>query len=582
MRDRADAVQGPQPRENISIRTINLFHPLDFAQQIKEHEPPPSLGRRCMWIRLLLVSVTLFAGTTCLRAQAPSEADKAYRIAARLTNPQQKMAALEKLLAEYPQAGVRLLALRTMLETLVETQPEQTEKILAQAHRLLAASSENARGNWYNLIAGILFERGVLLTEAERFAEQSVAQLGDRKNLGASPQIAATSGRAMVTSNVPRVALLGRIYLKRGKRNEGEALIKEAYEADATQPSALLGMGELAEAKGDAATALQYFATAYLSGRDREAARKRVAAAYYKVFPTKPSELEAWLDAKYRRESSLPLKPERYQATAARTNRAVLAEVFTGAACGPCLAADLAFEAAMQRYSTKELVVLMYHIPIPDVDPMMNATTEARREFYQVRAAPYPFINGAFLPKMGGGRGKITDSFATLTTVIDAALETPSDAQIKLNVMQQGPRLKVSVAVDKVRSASSDLRLHLVLAENEVRYMGSNGVRFHPMVVRAMAGDRAEGFALKAGAAASFEQTFDLQKLSAATKDYLDDYELNGRTFNPTFDEKKHEIAWHGLSLVAFVQDRKTRQILQTVYLKLPATVEMPKEKASQ
>ena len=116
-----------------------------------------------------------------------------------------------------------------------------------------------------------------------------------------------------------------------------------------------------------------------------------------------------------------------------------------------------------------------------------------------------------------------------------------------------------------------------MLAEDEVRYMGSNGLRFHPMVVRAMVGERGEGWAIKTGQASSFEQTFELQKLSAATKEYLEDYELNGRTFNPTFDEKKHEIAWNGLSLVAFVQDRKTKQILQTVYLKLPAAVEKAK-----
>jgi hypothetical protein len=71
---------------------------------------------------------------------------------------------------------------------------------------------------------------------------------------------------------------------------------------------------------------------------------------------------------------------------------------------------------------------------------------------------------------------------------------------------------------------------------------------------------------------------FDLQKLAAATNAYLDDYEINGRTFNPTFDEKKHEIAGNGLSLVAFVQDRKTKQVLQAVSLKLPAAVEKPRQ----
>lgn len=530
-----------------------------------------------MLFRLLFAFLTIFTCGFLAFAQAPAAEEKAYRVAVRLADPQQKIAALEKLLTENPQGSLRLLAHRTILETLVEAQPEQSAKILAQANRLIALTSESSRANWHNLIAGIFFEKGILLEAAEEFAAQSVAQLGDRKNLGQQQQIGSVGGRAIVTSNAPRVALLGRIYLKRGKRSEGETLIKEAYEADTAQPSAALGMGELAEAKGDAQTALKYFAEAYLSGRGREAARKRVVASYHKVYPTKPNDLEAWLDAKYRSDYPQPIKPERYQPTAARTGRAVLAEVFTGAACGPCLAADLAMEAAMQRYSTKEFVLLMYHIPIPEVDPMMNPTSEARREIYQVRSAPYAVINGAHLPGIGGGRPKIEESFAKLKSVIEAGLETPSHAQIRVGVMQQGPKLKATVSVDKVRSTSSDLRLHLVLAEDEVRYMGSNGLRFHPMVVRAMAGERGEGFAIKAGQLASFEQMFELQKLSAATKAYLDDYEINGRTFNPTFDEKKHEIAWKGLSLVAFVQDRKTKQILQTVYLKLPVPVEKAK-----
>jgi tetratricopeptide (TPR) repeat protein len=530
-----------------------------------------------MVLRLLLAFLTIFAAGISVSAQAPSAEEKAYRLAVRIADPQQKIAALEKLLAGNADGSYRLLAHRAILETLVESQAEQSAKILAQANRILALSSENSRANWQNLIAGILFEKGILLAEAEQFATQSVAKLGDRKNLGQMQEVGTTGGRAVVISNVPRVALLGRIQVKRGNLSAGESLIKEAYAADPAQPSALLGMGEVADAKGDTQSALNYFAKAYLSGRGREAARKRVVAAYHKLYPTKPNDHEAWLDAKYHSDAPLPFKPERYQPTPARTSRAVLAEVFTGAACGPCLAADLAVEAAMQRYSTKELAVLMYHVPIPEVDPMMNATTEARREIYQVRSAPYVVVNGSPLTGLGGGRSRVEESYVKFKSAIDTALETPSDAHIKFNVVQQGPNIKVNITAEKLRSNSSDLRLHLVLAEDEVRYMGSNGVRFHPMVVRAMAGERGEGWAVKSGQIASFEHTFELQRLSAATKEYLDDYEINGRTFNPTFDEKKHEIAWKGLSLVAFVQDRKTKQVLQTVYLKLPTAVEKSK-----
>jgi hypothetical protein len=143
--------------------------------------------------------------------------------------------------------------------------------------------------------------------------------------------------------------------------------------------------------------------------------------------------------------------------------------------------------------------------------------------------------------------------------------------------MQQGAVIKVKVVADRVRSSSSHLRLHLALVEDQVRYTGVNGLRFHPMVVRAMAGEKAEGFALAPDKTSSFEHTFELQNIEASTKAYLDDYEINGRTLPTKFDEKKHEIDRNRLSIVTFIQDNQTKQILQVVYLKLPPAVERAK-----
>ncbi len=36
------------------------------------------------------------------------------------------------------------------------------------------------------------------------------------------------------------------------------------------------------------------------------------------------------------------------------SNRVVLAELFTGADCGPCVAADLAFDGLMERYNVND------------------------------------------------------------------------------------------------------------------------------------------------------------------------------------------------------------------------------------
>jgi hypothetical protein len=158
--------------------------------------------------------------------------------------------------------------------------------------------------------------------------------------------------------------------------------------------------------------------------------------------------------------------------------------------------------------------------------------------------------------------------------VIEKSLESYSEAALRISAMQQGSVLKVKVTVDNVRSSSSHLRLHLALVEDEVRYTSVNGLRFHPMVVRAMAGERAAGFALKADKPSTFEQTFELQNIEAAIKAYLDDYELNGRTLPTKFDVKKHEIDRNRLSLVTFIQDNQTKKILQAIYLKLPSAVE--------
>ena len=130
------------------------------------------------------------------------------------------------------------------------------------------------------------------------------------------------------------------------------------------------------------------------------------------------------------------------------------------------------------------------------------------------------------------------------------------------------------MTVDKVTAASTDLKLQIALTEDELRYTGENGIRFHPMVVRSLAGKDSLGFALASAGPTNIQWTFDLKALSDQLKKYLDTYEQQGHrgdTF--TFSEKKFQIDPNNLSLVAFVQDMKTKVVLQTVYLKLqPAT----------
>jgi hypothetical protein len=102
-----------------------------------------------------------------------------------------------------------------------------------------------------------------------------------------------------------------------------------------------------------------------------------------------------------------------------------------------------------------------------------------------------------------------------------------------------------------------------VLVERELRYNGENGIRFQPMVVRAIAGE-------PLGKQRTFHQAFNLEDISRAIKTHLDDYEAKGHrgeTFQ--FSEKKYQIDRRDLAVVVFVQDNQTKHVLQAAYIDL-------------
>src|ERR1035438_9909190 len=103
-----------------------------------------------------------------------------------------------------------------------------------------------------------------------------------------------------------------------------------------------------------------------------------------------------------------------------------------------------------------------------------------------------------------------------------------------------------------------------------MKYSGENGIRFHPMVVRAMGGKDDDGFALAPDAPASVEQVWDLDKVSAGLKTQLDDYEAKGHRGSAfKFIEKKYRIDRGNLAVVVIVEDAKTKHILQSAFVDL-------------
>ncbi len=79
-------------------------------------------------------------------------------------------------------------------------------------------------------------------------------------------------------------------------------------------------------------------------------------------------------------------------------------ELFTGAQCPPCVAADVAFDALLQTYKPTEFIGLQYHLHIPGPDPLTNNDSEERQKYYgsAIRGTPSTFFNGKARPAAAG------------------------------------------------------------------------------------------------------------------------------------------------------------------------------------
>ncbi|MEK6321094.1 MAG: tetratricopeptide repeat protein [Acidobacteriota bacterium] len=518
------------------------------------------MSGRNMITSLLLLCVMLslsLAGMSAQTAPAMPPDRKAFTDAARIKEPDKKIEAIEKVIADFPKSQNLYSMHQAIFETLVKSYPDQKDRILASANKAIETAPEFAKGFVCSSLGNKLLEAGILLDDAEQivkrglaFSEEALAKQKKQQESG-------------------YYATLGRIYVKQGKLKEAETILNRAREMNPLSSSASLGLAELYVKRGDDKLALDAYSTAAVSSKLSAESRKQLETLYSKSNAGSPAGLEEVLDKKYAQLFPIPVKVEHYKPSAKRTTRTALAEVFTGSGCPPCAAADLGFDAMMERYGRNELTVLMYHLHIPAPDPMTNPSTQSRGKFYAIQGVPAYAIDG----KQGGGGGsrEMTQGFYDrVNPDVEKQLETAAEADLKLDASMDGSTVKAKATVSNVKSDSANLKLHIVLAEEKLRFSGENGIRFHPMVVRSIAGPEYGGFAITAKDNQSFDWAFDVNAISAEAKKHLDEYEKAGHRGEPfTFSEKKDKIDPENLTVVAFVQDEKTKAILQTTLLKL-------------
>ncbi len=291
-------------------------------------------------------------------------------------------------------------------------------------------------------------------------------------------------------------------------------------------------------------------------------------AAAAKEIESRLATLDAKMDSEYL--AKVPsFKPTVYAGRKeANANRVAVMELFTGAQCPPCVAADVAFDALCKAYKPSELVLVQYHMHIPGPDPLTNKDCIARWDYYrklfasEMRGVPSSVFNGG--PKAGGGGGMDAGEkkFNDYREVIDAALEKSTSIKVAGGATRNGDKIDIAVEVTGAE-AKDELKVRLLLVEESIKYVGSNKIRFHHHVVRGLPGG-VEGAVVKSGAFKHTAST-DLGQLRDQLSKYLEEYHANERPF----PNDHRPLDFKDLKVIALVQNDKTGEIAQACQIEV-------------
>jgi thiol-disulfide isomerase/thioredoxin len=260
----------------------------------------------------------------------------------------------------------------------------------------------------------------------------------------------------------------------------------------------------------------------------------------------------------------VPFKPTAFAGRKGKSDRTVLVELFTGAECPPCVAADVAFDALEKTYKPSEVVLLEYHVHVPRPDPLTNPDTMARLEYYkQIEGTPTAVFDGKASPGGGGRLADSRESYTLFREAVETMLEKNAGAKIELAATRQGSDINIKANVSDLAKTGDKIRLRFVLVEERIRYAGGNGQRYHHCVVRSFPGG-VKGIAL---ANKSSEQTakVNLDELRTKLNEYLDAFAKN----EGEFPRPDRPLSLKGLRVVAFVQDDATNEVLQSAQVEL-------------
>ncbi|MBX3006468.1 MAG: hypothetical protein KF816_00435 [Melioribacteraceae bacterium] len=252
------------------------------------------------------------------------------------------------------------------------------------------------------------------------------------------------------------------------------------------------------------------------------------------------------------------------------SKKVVVAELFTGAECPPCVAADEAFDKLAEHYSKENLLILEYHLHIPGPDPMTNPDTFSKYQFYGANfGTPTVFIEGVE-KLVGGGPDFVASSRANIYQhSINKYYKENPKLQISGKTTTKEDIINIDVTLKSENQIENSI-VQIALLEKSVDYTGANGVSKHIYVVRSLI-NGAEGVLLNLEKGSqTISQIIDVYEIERRIKEYLDNPENH-----PSWRKGTKFTGWRArpdninrtnLGIAVYVQDVTSKKIIQAKY----------------
>jgi len=267
-------------------------------------------------------------------------------------------------------------------------------------------------------------------------------------------------------------------------------------------------------------------------------------------------QIEAMEEPAYKEYSKTALPFATKEAAPRKGNRVVLVELFTGATCPPCVAADFAFDGLEHTYKRNDVVLLQYHLHIPGPDPMTNPDSEARAAYYgkDVPGTPSIMFNGKVAPNPVGPRALAEKRYNECLDIVKPLLAESAKTKVEASAVRKGDKIDITASVSDLENPGEKVKLRLVLVEDWIRFSARNGLQYHSRVVRALPGG-AEGMALTKPTGKQ-TVTVDVGELRRNLEKYLED--------KRAFANSPRPLRLQDLR-VAFVQNDENHEVLQAI-----------------